>query len=60
MKYAAAGIVLLGGLICYLAKPLFRWVRKEEPEEKDALKIKLAGLVTAIIGMLLLFLSEGR
>ena len=60
MKYAAAGIVLLGALLSYLSKPLFRWVKKQEPEEQTILKIKLAGLGIAAVGVLLLLISEGR
>lgn len=60
MKIAAAGIVLIGALISYLSKPLLRRLRNGETEEKDVLKIKFTGLAVAMIGMLLLFLSEGR
>ncbi len=59
MKYAAAGIVLLGALLSYLSKPLFRWLKKQEPEEQSIIKIKLAGLGIALVGVLLLFISEG-
>ena len=59
MKYAAAGIVLLGALLSYLSKPLFRWPKKQEPEEQSIIKIKLAGLGIALVGVLLLFISEG-
>ncbi len=59
MKYAAAGIVALGALLSYLAKPLFRWMKKQEPEEKTILKIKVTGLAVAMIGVLLLFIVEG-
>ncbi len=59
MKYAAAGIVLLGALLSYLSKPLFRWLKKQEPEDKDVLKMKIVGLGIAMIGVLLLFISEG-
>ena len=60
MKYTAAGIVLLGALLSYLSKPLFRQIKKQEPEEKFILKIKLTGLAIAMVGVVLLFISEGR
>ncbi len=60
MKYAAAGIVLLGALLSYLSKPLFRWLKKTEPDEQNMIKIKLVGLGIAAVGVLLLFISEGR
>ena len=59
MKYAATGLILLGALLCYLAKPLFRWLKKQEPEEASVIKIKLAGLGVAMVGVILLFISEG-
>ncbi|MBE7042012.1 MAG: hypothetical protein E7399_00755 [Ruminococcaceae bacterium] len=60
MKYAAAGIVLLGALLSYLSKSLYRWLKKSEPEEKSVLKIKFAGLGIVMVGVVLLLISEGR
>ncbi len=59
MKYAAVCLVLLGALLSYLSKPLLRRLKKTEPEEKNIIKIKLAGLGVAVVGVLLLLISEG-
>lgn len=58
MKYAAAVIVIIGALISYLSKALFRWVKKREPEDRETVRLKLAGLLVAVAGVALLFFSE--
>ncbi len=58
MKYAAAGVVLIGALVVYLARILFRAVKKREPEDRELTKLKFAGLLVALAGVALLFLSD--
>lgn len=60
MKYGAAGIVAVGALVVYLARAFFRWVKKREPEDREVAVIKLCGLLIALVGAVLLFISERK
>ena len=58
MKYAAAAIIALGALAVYMARVLFRTVKKREPEDRELVMVKLAGLLVAVAGVILLFFSD--
>lgn len=58
MKYLGFFILVVGALFVYLSKIITKKLKKsDEVEETDNLKCKLLGLVIAIVGVILVFVS---
>lgn len=58
MKYVALGVIAIGAIISYLSKRFYLWIKKQNPEEKELVKIKLAGFGVMLIGLLILLITE--
>ena len=58
MKYIGLMLMLIGAGIAYPAKKIAAVVKKEEPTDADVLKIKAAGFVILIIGVVLVLLNS--
>lgn len=58
MKYLGFFILVVGAVFVYLSKIITKKLKKsDEVEETDNLKCKLLGLVIAIVGVILVFVS---
>ncbi len=58
MKYLGFFILVVGALFVYLSKIITKKLKKsDEVEEADNLKCKLLGLVIAVVGVILVFVS---
>lgn len=56
VKVIGSALLVVGAVCCYLAKWLYRFIKKQEPNEAAVLKLKLSGLLAVIAGALVLFL----
>ena len=52
-------IMVLGGIVCFCAEPIKRKITGRPAEEKEIIPIKLAGLVIAIIGLIVTVYMKG-
>lgn len=53
MKFTAVLLLILGALINYLSKFIFKAVRKAEPTDKQNLSVKLIGVAVFLVGLIL-------
>ena len=51
-------IVIIGTVICFLAKTILRKFRVIEASDGNILKVKTAGLLIAVVGALIVFLVQ--
>lgn len=58
-KIVSLGVMVLGAVLCYGAKPVIRKVLKKAPDDKSVAQVKLLGFGVAVLGVVLLFIIGG-